>query len=80
MQNVATNESDQIIVRSTLELAHNLGLSVVAEGIEDETALTWLKSLNCEFAQGYFISKPLPADVFTKWMDSSPYKINLIEG
>jgi len=80
VQNVATNESDQIIVRSTLELAHNLGLSVVAEGIEDETALTWLKSLNCEFAQGYFISKPLPADVFTKWMDSSPYKINLIEG
>ncbi len=76
VQNLAVDESDKIIVQSTLELAHNLGLTVVAEGIEDETALAWLKTFGCEFAQGYFISKPLPADVFNKWVENTPYKIN----
>lgn len=79
VQNLAVDESDQIIVRSTIELAHNLGLSVVAEGIEDETALLWLKKLGCEFAQGYFISKPLPVNVFDKWLENTPYQINKVE-
>ena len=80
VQYLACDESDQIIVRSTLELAHNLGLSVVAEGIEDETALLWLKQHGCQFAQGFYISKPLPADVLNKWMENTPYQIRKTEG
>ena len=76
VQHLSTDESDKIIVRSTLELAHNMGLSVVAEGIEDETALLWLKAQDCQLAQGYFISKPLPADVFEQWIDNTPYHIS----
>ncbi|MFD2164682.1 EAL domain-containing protein [Thalassotalea euphylliae] len=75
VQHLSTDESDKIIVRSTLELAHNMELSVVAEGIEDETALLWLKAQGCQLAQGYFISKPLPADVFDQWIENNPYDI-----
>ena len=80
VQHIATDESDKIIVGSTLDLSHSLGLTVVAEGIEDETALLWLKSQGCELAQGYFISKPLPAITLNQWMENTPYKINKIEG
>jgi diguanylate cyclase (GGDEF)-like protein len=50
--------NDAVIVRSTIELAHNLGLSVVAEGVEDETALSMLIEYGCDGAQGYFIGRP----------------------
>ena len=49
-------------VRSTIDLAHNMGLVVVAEGVEDEATLERLKALGCDMAQGYFLSRPLPAD------------------
>ena len=62
------NKDDQIIVRSTIELAHNMGLSVVAEGIEDERTLLWLQKHNCELAQGYFISRPIKAELFQTWL------------
>ena len=51
-----------------------MGLTVVAEGIEDEETLLWLKSQNCELAQGYFISKPLPAHEFEAWLSQSQYQ------
>jgi EAL domain-containing protein (putative c-di-GMP-specific phosphodiesterase class I) len=54
-------------VRSTIDLAHNLGLSVVAEGVESAAILDHLRRLNCDEAQGYFMSKPLPADDFADW-------------
>lgn len=53
---------DQELVRSTIELGHALGLHVVAEGIEDGATLDLLGKLQCDFAQGYFISRPMPAD------------------
>jgi len=62
---MAANEQDAIIVRSTINLAHNLGLKVVAEGVEDADALALLRQMHCEFAQGYHISRPLPADAAT---------------
>jgi diguanylate cyclase (GGDEF)-like protein len=62
------DEDDQIIVRSTIELAHNMGLHVVAEGIEDEFSLNWLADHGCELAQGYYISKPKPATELTPWL------------
>ena len=58
VQRLEHDLDDQIIVRSTIELAHNMGLYVVAEGIEDEFSLNWLAEHGCELAQGYFISKP----------------------
>lgn len=68
VQKLKDDEDDQIIIRSTIELAHNMGLSVVAEGIEDEFALHWLAKHGCELAQGYFISRPQPANKITQWL------------
>jgi len=68
-----TEKDDQIIVKSTIELAHNMGLSVVAEGIEDEQTLLWLKANHCELAQGFYMSKPLPANIFEQWLLTCPY-------
>ncbi|MCJ8319731.1 MAG: EAL domain-containing protein [Colwellia sp.] len=73
VQHLMQSQDDQIIVRSTIELAHNMGLSVVAEGIEDEETLLWLKEHKCEIAQGYFISRPLPVNEFDLWLQASPY-------
>jgi diguanylate cyclase (GGDEF)-like protein len=62
------NENDSVIVRSTIDLGRNLGLRVVAEGVESANAWTRLSSLGCDLAQGYFLSRPLPADQLTIWL------------
>jgi diguanylate cyclase (GGDEF)-like protein len=62
-----TDSNDATIVRSTIELAHNLGLSVVAEGVETELLYQRLGLLACDEAQGYFMTRPLPADEFSAW-------------
>ena len=59
---MASDADDAKIVRSTIELAHNLGLSVVAEGVETAAIMGLLRDLGCDEAQGYHISRPLPAD------------------
>jgi len=61
------DESDTKIVRSTIDLAHNLGLTVVAEGVENKVLLDKLRELDCDEAQGYFIAKPMPFDEFVEW-------------
>ena len=58
------------IVRTTIDLAHSLGLTMVAEGVETEAALAELARLGCDLAQGYHISKPLPADQLTSWLQT----------
>ena len=65
---MADNASDAKIVRSTVDLAHNLGLSVVAEGVETQAILDQLRELRCDEAQGYFISKPMPSTDFAAWL------------
>ena len=55
---------DEVIVRSTIELAHNLGLTVIAEGVENEETHRRLQLLGCDFSQGFYMSKPLPPDEF----------------
>jgi diguanylate cyclase (GGDEF)-like protein/PAS domain S-box-containing protein len=62
------NEHDAVIVRSTVGLAHSLGLEVVAEGVADAATLAALKALGCEQAQGYHYSQPLPADELERWI------------
>ncbi len=56
------------IVRSTVDLAHDLGLRVVAEGVEDAAGLDLLRQLGCDTAQGFFLSRPLTADAMTAWL------------
>jgi len=67
------DDNDAMIVRSTIDLAHNLGLEVVAEGVESDEALELLRILDCDAAQGYFISRPLPAAVLEEWLATSEY-------
>ncbi len=62
------DDSDAKIVRSTVDLAHNLGLSVVAEGVENQAILDKLRELACDEAQGYHISRPMPASDFVVWL------------
>jgi predicted signal transduction protein with EAL and GGDEF domain len=57
---LATSEEDNILVRSTIDLGHNLGLSVTAEGVEDEESLRRLRAYGCDCVQGYLISRPVP--------------------
>ncbi|NRD74569.1 EAL domain-containing protein [Shewanella sp. VB17] len=73
VQNLMMSLDDQIIVSSTLQLAHSLGLTVVAEGIEDEGTLNWLIERGCEMGQGYYLSRPIPADKIANWLTNSHY-------
>ncbi|KTT29220.1 putative bifunctional diguanylate cyclase/phosphodiesterase [Pseudomonas rhizoryzae] len=60
---------DAVIVRSTIEMGHNLGLEVVAEGVEEGRTLALLRSWGCDVIQGYYISRPVPAGEFAAWME-----------
>jgi diguanylate cyclase (GGDEF)-like protein len=66
-----SEHGDALIVQSTIELAHNLGLRVVAEGVETEAIWDRLRELGCDYAQGYFVCKPIPADAMSEWMVDS---------
>ena len=68
--NLDTSADDQLIVRSTIDLGHTLGLSVTAEGVESEAIKALLKTYGCDTAQGYLYSKPLPADDFIQWVNT----------
>ena len=68
--NVGEREDDQVIVRSTIDLARNLGLTSVAEGVRTESALRWLRQAGCNLAQGYHIARPTSAAAFTEWLAS----------
>ena len=67
------DEDDKIIVKSTIDLAHNMGLTVVAEGVETKEALQWLQQHGCETIQGYYINRPLPSDELLTWLNTSEY-------
>jgi diguanylate cyclase (GGDEF)-like protein len=72
--NMASDENDAAIVRSTISLAHDLGLSVVAEGVEDQETWNLLIGLGCDVAQGFFVSRPLPAFALGDWLQSSRWE------
>lgn len=67
------DESDAVIVQATIGLAHNLGLEVVAEGVENLQTLELLEQLGCDYLQGFYISHPVPYEEFVKWMNTSPW-------
>ncbi len=62
------NREDAAIVRAAIELAHSMGLEVLAEGVETRPAMRWLGEHGCERAQGFFISRPMPAEAFCDWV------------
>jgi diguanylate cyclase (GGDEF)-like protein/PAS domain S-box-containing protein len=67
--------ADTAIVRSTADLAHNLGLNVVAEGVENQWTLDLLSTFGCDQAQGYHIARPMPAAAFGGWMGGSSWRV-----
>lgn len=69
---MTTNDRDAIIVRSTTELGRNLGLRVIAEGVEDIATWHQLDDAGCDALQGYYISRPIPADDFSTWLRQQP--------
>ena len=69
------NHEDATIVRSTIEMGHELGLYVVAEGVEDRETWEKLTQLGCDAAQGYYMSRPLSSEDLLKWLRESPWGI-----
>jgi EAL domain-containing protein (putative c-di-GMP-specific phosphodiesterase class I) len=65
---IVGDANDALIVRSTIDLARNLGLEVVAEGVEGADVLDRLRALRCHEAQGFHLSRPLPADALVRWL------------
>ncbi|WP_082191376.1 EAL domain-containing protein [Cellvibrio sp. pealriver] len=71
VRNMLEDLQDEVIVNSTINLAHNLGLTVVAEGVENEALLTRLSEMGCDEAQGYFIGRPMAALNADEWIVES---------
>ena len=72
VSDMVRDEQSAVIVRSTIGLAHNLNLQVIAEGVEDAATLVMLRDMGCDQAQGYFISRPLPAEQVLQAIQRSP--------
>jgi diguanylate cyclase (GGDEF)-like protein len=69
---MAVDENDAVIVRSIVDLGHNLGLRVVAEGVEETPVFSFLRELGCDLAQGYLLSRPLPAADIAGFVETTP--------
>ena len=67
---------DATIVQSTIDLAHNLGLQVVAEGVENCAIMELLKRLGCDIGQGYYMARPLSIQQVYSWLRESPWGPN----
>ncbi|WP_433061534.1 putative bifunctional diguanylate cyclase/phosphodiesterase [Dactylosporangium sp. CS-033363] len=70
VMNMDTDHDDAVLVRGAVELGHNLGLTVVAEGVERETHVAALRALGCDIAQGYHYAKPMPAADLELWLQA----------
>jgi diguanylate cyclase len=73
---IMMSENDAAIVKATVNLAHNLGLKVTAEGVESEEVMKKLTDYGCDIVQGYFISKPVSVQNFNLWVNDSKWKID----
>ena len=71
VMNMASDKKDESIVKAAVDLAHTLDLKIVAEGVEDEKILDILTGMGCDYAQGYYLAKPMPDDEFIVWMKDS---------
>jgi EAL domain-containing protein (putative c-di-GMP-specific phosphodiesterase class I) len=73
LSGMASSQQDLAIVRSIIDLGHNLGCKVVAEGVEDAAAWGLLGTLGCDAGQGYHISRPLPQQGFNHWLSDTAW-------
>ena len=71
VMDIMSNENDATIVKAIINLAHNLGLQVTAEGVESKEIMNKLKDYGCDMAQGYYLNKPLSVTDFTQWISAS---------
>jgi len=65
---IENSKSDEAIVSASIQMAHGLGLEVVAEGIESEATWKLLQGLGCDYGQGFWIAKPMPYDELVEWI------------
>ncbi|HJW80771.1 MAG TPA: EAL domain-containing protein [Acidiferrobacterales bacterium] len=72
---MASDENDAVIVRSTVDLAHNLGYRVVAEGVENKETCDLLEILGCDSIQGFYSGRPMDVGQINDWFDDCPWKI-----
>jgi EAL domain-containing protein (putative c-di-GMP-specific phosphodiesterase class I) len=72
VKDLTTDATDRVIVRATVDLAHSLGLRVVAEGVEDERTSALLVELGCDEAQGFHLGRPLRGHELTHWLCEQP--------
>ncbi|MBI3188851.1 MAG: EAL domain-containing protein [Gammaproteobacteria bacterium] len=79
VKDMAVNHNDAVIVRSTVELGHSLGMKVIAEGVEDQAAWEKLKSIGCDSAQGYYMSRPIPVEKLHLWLRESPWGLTTLD-
>ena len=79
VRDIVTNPDDQLIVKATIELAHTLDLKVVAEGVETLAVCNLLAEMNCDYVQGYYVSRPLEADQVAGWLETA-VKPDLLRG
>jgi EAL domain-containing protein (putative c-di-GMP-specific phosphodiesterase class I) len=72
---MSKDENDAVIVRSTIDLAHNLGFRVTAEGVENEDTLRLLEILGCDTVQGYYFTQPLSESNIMEWLDTNQRQV-----
>jgi len=78
VREMVRDENDAVIVRSTVDLAHNLGYRVVAEGVEDKDTCDLLDILGCDSIQGYYSGRPMDSDHISKWFNDCPWKMGQV--
>ena len=76
--NLPQEEDDAVIVRSTINLGHTMGLKIVAEGVENEATLSFLHDAGCDYAQGFFISRPIAGDQCFTWLNETEYEVKTL--
>ncbi len=78
IENMAINAQDRVIVSSTIDLAHNLGLDVVAEGVEHHVQMEALRELGCDIIQGFLVAEPIDGQKLTDWINDAPWPLERV--
>ncbi len=76
---ISVDKTDQQIVKAVVDIAHALGMQVVAEGVDSEENLAMILELGCEMAQGYLIARPMRSDLVKQWVDDYSPSLSLDE-
>ncbi len=74
VSSMGSSRENELIVRGVIDLCHNLGLTTVAEGVEDDEVLTMLRAAGCDYAQGFYVCCPLDPEPFLQWLTTGPWE------